>query len=334
MNAVIDKQWHHLPAEEVVDLLDGNSEKGLDASEVKYRLEHYGPNKITSRKEKGPLQRFFLQFHQPLIYILIAAGVVTAIFQEWVDSGVIFGVVLVNAIIGFLQEAKAVNALAALARTMTSQATTLRQGEKKRISSEELVPGDIVFLQSGDKVPADMRLIQVRDLQVDESALTGESVPVEKMNNPLGIDTHLADRKNMAFASTLVTYGQATGIITATGDYTEMGRISQLIALSRKLATPLTRKIDHFSHILLYAILFLAVITVGVGLVRGKPLFDMFMAAVALSVGAIPEGLPAAVTITLAIGVSRMARRNAIIRKLPAVETLGSTSIICSDKTG
>jgi cation-transporting P-type ATPase F len=334
MNAVIDKQWHHLPTEEVIDLLDGNPEKGLDALEARYRLEHYGPNTITSKKEKGPLQRFLLQFHQPLIYILIAAGIVTAIFQEWVDSGVIFGVVLVNALIGFLQEAKAVNALAALARTMTSQATTLRQGEKKRISSEELVPGDIVFLQSGDKVPADMRLIQVRDLQVDESALTGESVPVEKMKNPLGIDTHLADRKNMAFASTLVTYGQATGIITATGDYTEMGRISQLIASSQKLATPLTRKIDHFSHILLYAILFLAVITVGVGLVRGEPLFDMFMAAVALAVGAIPEGLPAAVTITLAIGVSRMARRNAIIRKLPAVETLGSTSIICSDKTG
>lgn len=334
MSTLIDQHWHHLPVEEVIDIFDGNPEKGLDMFEVKRRLEQYGPNTISSKKGKGYLQRFLLQFHQPLIYILIAAGVITAILGEWVDSGVIFGVVLINAIIGFIQEAKAVNALAALARTMTSEATVMRQGEKKRISSEELVPGDIVFLQSGDKVPADMRLFQVRDLQIDESALTGESVPVEKTENQLGHDTVLADRKNMVYASTLVTYGQGTGIVTATGDNTEMGRISQLIASAQELATPLTRKIDHFSHVLLYAILALSAITVGVGLVRGNPLLDMFMAAVALAVGAIPEGLPAAVTITLAIGVSRMARRNAIIRKLPAVETLGSTSIICSDKTG
>jgi len=275
-----------------------------------------------------------LQFHQPLIYILIAAGIITAFLQEWVDSGVIFGVVLVNALIGFIQESKAVSALAALARTMTSEATVLRQGEKKRISSLELVPGDIVFLQSGDKVPADMRFFQIRDLQIDESALTGESVPVQKSLTELEPDTALADRRNMAYGSTLVTYGQGTGIITATGDQSEVGRISQLISSAQDLATPLTRKIDHFSQILLYVILGLAVVTVAVGLFRGQPLFDMFMAAVALAVGAIPEGLPAAVTITLAIGVSRMARKNAIIRKLPAVETLGSTSVICSDKTG
>ncbi len=334
MNALIDKHWHHLPAEEVIDLLDTNPEKGLDQFEIGHRRETYGPNAITGKKERGPLMRFLLQFHQPLIYILIVSGGVTAILQEWVDSGVIFGVVLVNAVIGFIQEAKAVNALAALAKTMTSEATVLRQGEKKRISSEDLVPGDIVFLQSGDKVPADMRLIQTRDLQIGESALTGESVPVEKTAAILSHDTLLADRKNMVYASTLVTYGQGKGIVTATGDHTEVGRISELISSAQEMATPLTRKIDQFSHILLYAILALAVITVGVGLLRGQPLFDMFMAAVALAVGAIPEGLPAAVTITLAIGVSRMARRHAIIRKLSAVETLGSTSVICSDKTG
>ena len=334
MNNLMGKHWHHLPMDEVVDLLDGDQGKGLDMFEVKHRLEQYGPNTISSKKGQGSLQRFLLQFHQPLIYILIASGIITALLQEWVDSGVIFGVVLVNAIIGYIQEAKAVNALAALARTMTTEATVLRQGEKKQIPATELVPGDIVLLASGDKVPADIRLLAIRDLRIDESALTGESLPVEKTEGELNHDTLLADRRNMAYASTLATYGQGTGIVTATGDHTEVGRISELIASADELATPLTRKITHFSHILLYVILALAAITVAVGLFRGQPLFDMFMAAVALAVGAIPEGLPAAVTITLAIGVSRMAKRRAIIRKLPAVETLGSTTIICSDKTG
>jgi cation-transporting ATPase F len=334
METLIDRHWHHLPAEEVVDLLDGNPGKGLDQFRVKHLQETFGPNAITAKKGKGPLKHFLLQFHQPLIYILIAAGIITAIFQEWVDSGVIFGVVLVNALIGYLQEAKAVNALAALARTMTTEATVLRQGEKKRIPATELVPGDVVLLASGDKVPADMRLLAVRDIKIDESALTGESLPVEKTAGELDHDTVLADRRNMAYASSLVTYGQGKGIVTATGDHTQVGRISELIASADELATPLTRKIAHFSHILLYAILALAALTVAVGILRGQPLFEMFMAAVALSVGAIPEGLPAAVTITLAIGVSRMAKQRAIIRKLPAVETLGSTTVICSDKTG
>ncbi len=334
MEILIAKHWHHLPAEEVVDLLNGKPEKGLDQFEVKHLQESLGPNTITAKKGKGPLTRFLLQFHQPLIYILIASGIITALLQEWVDSGVIFGVVLVNAIIGYIQEAKAVDALAALASTMITEATVLRQGEKTRIPATELVPGDIVLLTSGDKVPADMRLLDVRNLRVDESALTGESLPVEKAGGELNHDVLLADRLNMAYASTLVTYGQGKGIVTAIGNHTEVGRISELIASADELATPLTRKITHFSHILLYAILALTGITVAVGLFRGQPLFDMFMAAVALAVGAIPEGLPAAVTITLAIGVSRMAKQRAIIRKLPAVETLGSTTVICSDKTG
>ena len=334
MDTLISKHWHHLPADEVIDLLDSDQEKGLDLFEVDNRQKQFGPNVIIGKKGKGPLLRFLLQFHQPLIYILIAAGTVTAFLQEWVDAGVIFGVVLVNAFIGFIQEAKAVKAIEALAKTMTTEATVLRAGEKQRISSAEVVPGDIVLLQSGDKVPADMRLFQTRDLQVDESALTGESVPVDKKVDVLDHDTGLADRRNMAYASSLVTYGQGVGIVVAIGDLTEVGRISELISTTEALETPLTRKIVRFSHILLYAILALAATAFVVGFIRGQSVFDMFMAAVALSVGAIPEGLPAALTITLAIGVARMARRQAIIRKLTAVETLGSTTVICSDKTG
>ena len=331
---LIARHWHHLPIDEVVALLEGDRERGLDRFQVEHRLEAFGANTITARKGQGPLIRFLLQFHQPLIYILIASGVVTAGLREWVDSGVIFGVVLVNAVVGYLQEAKAVNALAALARTMTTEATVLRQGEKRRIPATALVPGDIVFLQSGDKVPADMRLFKVRDLQIAEAALTGESMPVAKDHGRHSHDTALADRRNMAYASTLVTYGQGTGIVTATGDDTEVGRISQLISAAEALATPLTRKISQFSNVLLYVILALAGLTIVVGLLRGQTFLDMFMAAVALAVGAIPEGLPAAVTITLAIGVSRLAQKRAIIRKLPAVETLGSTTVICTDKTG
>jgi len=331
---LIARHWHHLPIDEVVELLESDRERGLDRFAVEHRLEAFGPNTITAQKGQGPLIRFLLQFHQPLIYILIASGLVTAFLQEWVDSGVIFGVVLVNAVVGYIQEAKAVNALAALARTMTTDATVLRQGEKRRLPATELVPGDIVFLQSGDKVPADLRLFQVRDLQIAEAALTGESAPVAKDHGLQGHETVLADRRNMAYASTLVTYGQGTGIVTGTGDATEVGRISQLISAAEALATPLTRKISEFSNVLLYVILGLAGLTIAVGLLRGQTFFEVFMAAVALSVGAIPEGLPAAVTITLAIGVSRMAQKRAIIRKLPAVETLGSTTVICTDKTG
>ena len=334
METLIGKHWHHLPADEVIDLLEGDREKGLDLFEVGHRRKEFGPNAIAGNKGKGPLARFLLQFHQPLIYILLASGIVTALLREWVDAGVIFGVVLVNAFVGFLQESKAVKAIEALARTMTTETTVLRGGAKQRISSAEVVPGDVILLQSGDKVPADMRLFQSRDLRVDESALTGESVPADKDPDVLPHDTGLADRRNMAYASTLVTYGQGAGVVVSIGEKTEVGRISRLIASTESLETPLTRKIARFSHVLLYAILVLAAATFAAGLVRGESALDMFMAAVALAVGAIPEGLPAAVTITLAIGVARMARRRAVVRKLAAVETLGSTTVICSDKTG
>lgn len=327
-------EWHHLTVEAALESLSTDLNRGLTSAEAEVRRSRYGSNTITQRRGAGPLKRALSQFNQALVIILIAAGAITAALQEWVDSGVIFGVVVINAIIGYLQEAKAVKAIEALSRSMSTETTALRDGQRTRIPASALVPGDIVHLQAGDKVPADMRLTYVRDLRVDESALTGESLPVEKAVQPLATDTTLADRTNMAYASTLVTTGQGAGVVVMTGDATEVGRISHLIAEAKELKTPLTRKIAAFSRLLLYVILGLAALTAIVGIIRGEAVVDMFMAAVALAVGAIPEGLPAAVTITLAIGVSRMARRRAIVRKLPAVETLGSTTVICSDKTG
>ncbi|NTV49807.1 MAG: cation-transporting P-type ATPase [Geobacteraceae bacterium] len=334
MKEILEQQWHHRPEAEVIEALATTLESGLDATEVGHRSEQFGPNAITQKKGKSALTLFLLQFHQPLVYILLAAAFVTSFLKEWVDAGVIYGVVLVNAVIGFVQEAKAVKAIEALAQSLTTTATVMRGGERRQIPAAELVPGDIVLLQSGDKVPADLRLLSSRELQIDESTLTGESVPVQKQSGTQPRDTLLADRLNMAYSSTLVTYGIATGVVVATGNSTEIGRINEMIASADILATPLTKKIARFSGLLLYVILGLAAITFVVGVLRGESLINMFMAVVALAVGAIPEGLPAAVTITLAIGVSKMARRNAIIRKLPAVETLGSTTIICSDKTG
>ncbi|MBW4055206.1 MAG: cation-transporting P-type ATPase [Proteobacteria bacterium] len=334
MTLDIDQQWHHLAEAELLERLETSQKKGLDSFEAALRHEQFGFNRITQKKGTGPLKLFLLQFHQPLIYILLAAAIITSFLREWVDAGVIYGVVLVNAVIGFIQEAKAVKAIESLSQVMTNSATVMRDGERRQVSAEELVPGDIVLLQSGDKVPADLRLLTVRELQIDESALTGESVPAHKSSSILPADTQLADRTNMVYASTLVTYGVATGVVTATGDRSEIGRINELIASADILATPLTKKLATFSTLLLYIILGLAAITFAVGILRGEGWLDMFMAAVALAVGAIPEGLPAAVTITLAIGVNKMAQRNAIIRKLPAVETLGSTTVICSDKTG
>ena len=334
MRHTVGQNWHHLPADEVVDLLETDVEAGLDVFDVTHRQERYGANVLTTRGGPSALKRFLLQFHQPLIYILIAAGVVTLFLKEWVDAGVIFGVVLVNATIGYLQEAKAVEAIEALAKTMSTEALVLRAGEQVRVSATEIVPGDVVLLQAGDKVPADLRLIRGRDLQIDESALTGESLPVDKRPEPVAHDQVLAERTNMAYASSLVTFGQGAGVVIGVGDDTEVGRISELISEAEDLKTPLTQKIAAFSTLLLVVILTLGGVTFVVGLLRGESPVYMFKAAVALAVGAIPEGLPAAVTITLAIGVARMARRRAIIRKLPAVETLGSTTVICTDKTG
>lgn len=326
--------WHQLQATDIVRLLDVEVQTGLSAAEVARRQKKYGPNRITARRGTPAWVKFLQQFNQPLVYILLVAVGVTAFLGEWVDSAVIFGVVFINAIVGFLQEAKAEKSISALAGLVATETTVRRDGRQQRVHSEELVPGDVVLLQSGDRVPADLRLFHVKNLQVDESALTGESVPVQKHPNPLALDTVLADRRNLAYTGTLVTAGQCEGVVWATGDLTETGHIASLIAEAADLSTPLTKKIAQLSKLLLWVILALTAVTFGIGVARGGDVVEMFMAAVALAVGAIPEGLPAAVTIVLAIGVSRMARRRAIIRKLPAVETLGSTTVICSDKTG
>jgi cation-transporting ATPase F len=334
LETLLEKHWHHLSLNEVLTLLETHGERGLDAFEVAHRQKRFGPNSLSLQEGTSPAILFLLQFHQPLVYILLAATLITAFLQEWVDSGVIFGVVLINACIGYIQESKALKAIEALARTMDGMTTVIRAGKKQRLAFVSLVPGDLVVLQAGDKVPADLRLVNERHLQVDESGLTGESIPVSKQVHVLPKDTVLADRGNMAFSSSLVTAGQGLGVVVATGDATEMGRIKGLIESADVLETPLTRKIRNFSGVLLWVILGLAGMTFLVGWLRGEAAFDMFMAAVALAVGAIPEALPAAMTIMLAIGVSRMARHHAIVRKLPAVEILGSTTVICSDKTG
>jgi Ca2+-transporting ATPase len=334
IDASQEAHWHHLESAEVGRLLDSDLRHGLSPEEAAKRLKHFGPNAVSSRGGTPAWKRFLLQFHQPLVYILLAAVAVTAALSEWVDSGVIFGVVLVNAVVGFIQENRAEKAIEALSRMVTTHAAVRRGGRQIQVPSQELVPGDVILLQSGDRVPADLRLFDVHNLHCDESALTGESLPVAKHTDPLDHDIALADRRNQAYAGTLVTAGQAEGLVWATGDRTETGRIAWLISEAVEISTPLTRKISQFSKLLLWVILGLAGLTFAVGVARGESAVDMFMAAVALAVGAIPEGLPAAVTIVLAIGVSRMAERRAIIRKLPAVETLGSTTVICSDKTG
>ena len=334
MHAAAFTNWHQVHVGEIASLLETDLLNGLSTAEVQSRLKQYGANKVAEKGGIPPWKRFLQQFHQPLVYILLIASGVMVSLGEFVDGSVIFGVVFILGIIGYIQETKAEGAIRALSRMVVAEATVRRDGRKQRVRSIELVPGDIVLLRSGDRVAADLRLFRVRSLQIDESALTGESLPLHKHVDPLVFETVLADRKNLAFAGTLVTRGEADGVVWATGDQTEIGRIARLVSEAVDLSTPLTRKIAQFSRLLLWLILGLAAFAFTVGVWRSEKIVEMFMAAVALAVGAIPEGLPAAVTITLAVGVARMARRRAIIRKLPAVETLGSTTVICSDKTG
>ena len=334
MGTLLEKKWHRIPADQVAGFIGVDPEFGLDRFEIESRLERFGPNVLAVRRGQTAWGRLAAQFNQPLVYILLAAAGITTVLAEYVDAGVILGVVLVNAAVGFIQETKAVKALGALSSSMRMEATVLRRGRTERMDAAGLVPGDIVRLRSGDKVPADLRLLSAKELRIEEAALTGESLPVDKGVQAVDPDAPLADRTCMAYAGTLVGSGVGTGVVVATGENTEIGLISDLTASAQDLETPLTRKITRFSHLLLVAILSLAGLSVLLGVLRGDPTGDVFMTAVALAVGAIPEGLPAAVTIVLALGVSRMAALRAIIRKLPAVETLGSTTVICTDKTG
>ncbi len=330
----LQHRWHSLTIQETIQQLDSHLEKGLTNAVATTRHQKWGPNQLTPKRGKSVWLRFLLQFNQPLLYVLLTAGIVKLFLQNWITAGVIFGVVLLNATISFIQESKAENAIAALAKIVTTEATVLRDGETLRVPSQELVPGDVVQLTSGDKVPADLRLLQIHNLQIDESTLTGESLPIAKQIDPVATDRPLAERTNMAYAGSFVTFGQGWGVVTAIGDTTETGQIASMVEQSSQLSTPLTRKFAKFSHKLLYIILVLSALTFAIGLGQGRPWIEVFDASVALAVSAIPEGLPAIVTISLAIGVARMSHRHAIIRKLPAVEALGGTTVICTDKTG
>ncbi|MEZ4599241.1 MAG: cation-transporting P-type ATPase [Syntrophotaleaceae bacterium] len=328
------EHWWALDAGDVMARLE-SSLGGLTPEEAVARLERFGPNRLPPPPRKGPIIRFLLHFHNLLIYVLLVSAVVTFLLGDWFDALVILGVTIINALIGFIQEGKAEKAVDAIRNILTQEATVLRGGKRQIVPAEDLVPGDVVLLISGDKVPADLRLLKTRDLRIEEAALTGESVTAEKRTDPVAPKAPLGDRYGMAYSGTLVVYGQATGIVTSTGETTELGKVNALLSGVQTLTTRLTEQINEFSQWLTVAILVLAVATLVFGLVvRDYSFGAIFLASVALAVAAIPEGLPAIITITLALGMQRMARRSAIIRRLPAVETLGSVTVICTDKTG
>ncbi|WKZ17729.1 MAG: HAD-IC family P-type ATPase [Candidatus Jettenia sp. CY-1] len=326
--------WYQPPVKEIMQKL-GTSDEGLPDKEAKERLQQYGPNRLAEEKKISKIKILLHQFTSPLIYILFVAALVTFLLKEFIDTSVIMASVFLNTIIGYIQEFKAEQSVEALKKMLIPKAKVLRDGQEKEINSEELVPGDIVLLASGSKVPADLRLFNTLELRIDESMLTGESIPGEKTTTPIQKDNLTpGDQKNMAFTGTIVVSGRGRGIVTKTGNRTVLGQIAKDVREAVKVKTPLQSRLELFAKIIGVVIVGLSGILFGIGLLHGSDISEMFMVAVATAVSAIPEGLPVAVTITMAISVSRMARRNAVIRKLPAVETLGSTTVICSDKTG
>lgn len=328
------KPWHAMTAEEALRSVD-SSPKGLSEPQAEARLAQYGPNQLNQQKGRPWWKRLLEQFNNILMLILIVAAAASLWLGEVLDAGAILGVVIIIALIGFFQEGKAEQALDSIRNMLSPRAQVMRDGRRQELPAEALVPGDIVLLESGDRVPADLRLLEARRLRHEEAALTGESTPVDKAVDPVYGTTDLAERSPMAYAGTLVVQGNAKGLVVETGAQTEIGRISEMLRGVEKLRTPLLAQLDRAGRVLALFILGAAVLTAGFGvLVHGEPVNEMFMAAVGLAVAAIPEGLPAIVTIGLALGVQAMAKRNAIIRRLPAVETLGSISTIFSDKTG
>lgn len=326
--------WHARARESVLAALRASPD-GLSRKEAAERLREYGPNALPEAPRKPAWLRFLLQFHNVLIYVLIGAAILTALMQHWIDTVVIAGVVIINAIIGFIQEGKAERALEGIRNMLSLNARVRRDGQSRSVEAKKLVPGDIVLLESGDKVPADLRLLKVRNLSVEESPLTGESVPVEKKTEALESQVPLGDRFNMAFSGTMVTAGRATGVVVATGTQTELGKINTMMQGVQALKTPLLQRMDRFGKMLSVLIGALTFLFFVIGYVFHEyPLAEILMAVIGLAVAAIPEGLPAIMTITLALGVQRMASQKAIIRRLPSVETLGSVTVICSDKTG
>jgi magnesium-transporting ATPase (P-type) len=324
-----------MPIGEIERQLNVDPAQGLDPVEAEKRLAAYGPNLLPQGKKKGPLGRFLAQFNNILIYVLLASGFIKLMLSLWLDASIIFAVVILNSLLGFIQEGRAEKALDSIRNMLSPEARVQRGGEVRLIPAEAIVPGDIAVLESGDRVPADMRLYDVKNLRTEEAALTGESVPAEKTVAPVSAKATVGDRENMAFSGTLVLSGRASGIVVATGSRTELGRINQMLSEVSALETPLLRQIKKFGYVISAGIVALSVLLFAWGHWLGHMTFvQLFQAIVGIAVSMIPEGLPALITITLAVGVQRMARRNAIIRRLPAVETLGAVSRICSDKTG
>jgi magnesium-transporting ATPase (P-type) len=335
-NAVSDvAAWHAMSAADAIELLATNADSGLDSSEVSVRLAEYGPNRLPEGRKRGPFTRLIAQFNNILVYVLLAAGFTKLMLSLWIDAAIIFAVVVLNALLGFIQEGKAEKALDAIRNMLSAEARTMRNGEIRMMPAEQLVPGDIVLLESGDKIPADLRLIEAKNFRSEEAALTGESVPAEKSVDAVPANATIGDRASMAFSGTMVVSGRATGVVVATGNATELGRINEMLTGVSALETPLLRQIKKFGYTLTAVIAVIGVLIFAYGhWVQHMDFVQLFQAVVSIAVSVIPEGLPALITITLAIGVQRMAQRNAIIRRLPAVETLGSVSRICSDKTG
>ncbi|RBP36169.1 cation-translocating P-type ATPase [Garciella nitratireducens] len=328
--------WFSKSPEQVLKEFDVNPEIGLSEEEAKKRLEKYGENKLKSKPKKSTWKLFLEQLQDMLIYVLLASTLITLAIGEYVDAFIILFVVLLNAVIGVVQESKAEKAIEALQQMTTPKSLVRRNGEVKEINSEEIVPGDIVILDAGRYVPADIRLLESVNLQIEESALTGESVPSDKNAKDIHEDlkTPIGDRSNMAFMSTLVTYGRGEGVVVSTAMNTEMGKIAEALEEDVEDMTPLQKRLDELGRILGFLAIGICVVMFGIAFIQGRDLFDMFLTAISLAVAAIPEGLAAIVAIVLAMGVTKMSKKHAIIRKLPAVETLGSVNIICSDKTG
>jgi calcium-translocating P-type ATPase len=333
-NKSTSPQWHSMPKEETLSVLQ-SSTHGLTLKEAEDRLNEYGLNKLPEAKSKSALKRFILQFHNVLIYVLLASALVTAYLQHITDTVVILIVVITNACIGFFQEGKAEKAMQAIRHMLAPTATVLRDKTLMKVDAELLVPGDIIFIEAGDKIPADMRLLETYSLLIEEALLTGESLPSNKHHQTVSSAASIGDRNNMAFSGTIVAAGQAKGIVIATGTHTEIGKISHLLSSIQHLTTPLVEQMNSFAKWITLIILCVSALLLVFGHYTQQHDFaDLFMVVVGLAVAAIPEGLPAVLTITLAIGVQTMAKRHAIVRRLPAIETLGSVSVICTDKTG
>lgn len=334
MSTAKPRDWHAESSQQCLDALHSHC-AGLDSAEAQRRLEQHGANRLPEAPGKGWLQRLLLQFHNLLIYVLLASAALVAALGEWLDSAVILGVVLINAGVGFIQEGKAEQAMRSIRRLLSLDCRVRRNGLVHSLPAEALVPGDIVLLEAGDRVPADLRLLECRDLRIDEAMLTGESLPAGKACAAVAASASLGDRACMAYSGTLVSAGSGSGVVVATGSATELGRISHLLGQVESLLTPLLADMQRFARQLTLIIVGLALLTFAIGVLwRGYSPGEMLMAAVGLAVAAIPEGLPAVLTIVLALGVQRMARHRAIIRRLPAVESLGAVTVICSDKTG